>query len=450
MYYYHHSLLGVGVRGQPHLWWVLDMGLTRSAERGRVPPEDKDVWKRVMDIIFEKDDNLIQMSDSAAAFLQDHFGVLQRFSVNHSEKEWTKHVRPIWNVETAERRASLCSTNYADSQWQKMKDAIPNGIKSSTAGSRRMKMLYVRAWQWKVIVQQEDRWDAFCAACKRWREHQRCTPPEEAPADAGHFGFDETGEAALLRKEEGLRKKWRDERSKGVPVADVPQVTFNDWAGEDSDATDSSDSDGMKEGEGAVNDSSSDAPEAQTVSPRGEKDDDDLQVLSRTQYGDRYFEPQLELQAHCGLHAVKNLLGGPQFSVLDLRQACHLVVGELAAESSYWEDGGLHALPNGWYSHGVLAKAFDLLVPPTWKMLSSVARGSDWGRFADPAVAGCLVNLRNTHWASIAAHEGNVFYLDSQHLPVLIEEQDYDAIITQHRMSFFVVAHDSDFEWRAG
>ena len=56
-----------------------------------------------MDIIFEKDDNLIQMSGSAAAFLQDHFGVLQRFSVNHSEKEWTKHVRPIWNVETGEK-----------------------------------------------------------------------------------------------------------------------------------------------------------------------------------------------------------------------------------------------------------------------------------------------------------------------------------------------------------
>ena len=79
-------------------------------------------------------------------------------------------------------------------------------------------------------------------------------------------------------------------------------------------------------------------------------------------------------------------------------------------------------------------------------MRSAVARGKDWGKFADPAVAGCLVNLRNTHWASIAAHEGNVFYIDSQHLPVLIEEQDYDAIITQHRMSFFVVAHDTDFE----
>ena len=295
MWYYHHAVLGVGVRGQPHLWWVLDMGLTRFAERGRVPPEDKALWKRVMDIIFEKDDNFIQMSDSAAASLQDHFGVLQRFSVNHLEKEWAKHVRPIWNVETGEKRAGLCSTNYADSQWQKMKDAIPNGLKSSTGGSRRTKMLYVRAWQWKVIVQQEDRWDAFCAACKRWREHQRCTPPEDAPADAGHFGFDETGEAALLRKEEGLRKKWRAERSKGVPVADVPQVSLNDWTGEDSDATDSGDSDCTKEGEEAVNDSSSNAPEAQQVSSSGEKADDDLQFLSRTQYGDRYFEPQLAL-----------------------------------------------------------------------------------------------------------------------------------------------------------
>ena len=116
--------------------------------------------------------NLIQMSDSAQAFLQDHRGVRERFNVNHSEKEWTKHVRPIWNVETGDRRACLCSANYADSQWQKKK-SIPDGLKSGTAGSRRTMMLYVRPCQWRGIVHREDRWSAFCVATKRWRELRR-------------------------------------------------------------------------------------------------------------------------------------------------------------------------------------------------------------------------------------------------------------------------------------
>ena len=223
LYYYHHSLLGVAVRGQPHLWWLLDMGLTRSADRGRVPPEDKDLWRRVMDVIFEDGDNLIQMSDSAAAFLQNHKAVIERYHVNHSIKEWTKHVCPIWNVQTGERRACLCSTNFEDSQWQKAKADIPKGIKSSTAGARRTKMLYIRAHQWKTIVQAEDRWGAFCAATKRWRVQRGCTSPHPPPPAANEgggvaFGFDDTGEVGVLRNEEAIRKKWRGERDPCGPL----------------------------------------------------------------------------------------------------------------------------------------------------------------------------------------------------------------------------------------
>ena len=113
------------------------------------------------------------------------------------------------------------------------------------------------------------------------------------------------------------------------------------------------------------------------------------------------------------------------------------MLGELGSESGFWEDRRHHALPNGWYSHSVLAKAFDLLLPPTWKMLTAVARGCDWSRLGNPAVAGCLVNLHNAHWASIAAYEGSVFYLDSLHLPVLIDEEDYLQIIRKHDVICF-------------
>ena len=169
LYYYHNVILGVAVRGQPTLLWLLDVGLTRSAERSRVPPESLDVWMMVMNGIFEPGANLIQMSDTAAAFQQDHPALVEKFSVNHQEKEWTKPVRPIWDVVTKERRACLASSNYLDSVWKYLKSGVPDGIKSTTAGSRKTKFNYVRAQQWRQIVQEEDRWEAFCAGTSKWR-----------------------------------------------------------------------------------------------------------------------------------------------------------------------------------------------------------------------------------------------------------------------------------------
>ena len=95
------------------------------------------------------------------------------------------------------------------------------------------------------------------------------------------------------------------------------------------------------------------------------------------------------------MHALNNLCGAPQFSTRDLAQACDLVLGELGAESGYSEDRREHTLPNGWYSHSVLAKAFDLLSTPEWKLLPALARPYEWTRFFDPQVKGCLVNQDN-------------------------------------------------------
>ena len=224
----------------------------------------------------------------------------------------------------------------------------------------------------------------------------------------------------------------------------MPATTLEDWVGKRSDDHDDTDTEDLpdekdsggkrKRDEDAEQDSSSDAPNDGHI--------EDLVSQSARKYGSRYFEHQ-QPGAYCGMHALNNLCGSPQFLPRDLEKACDLVLEELGSEVGFFEDRRLHALPNGWYSHGVLAKAFDLLLPPTWKMLSVAARGSDWSRFGNPAVAGCLVNLDNTHWASIVAHEGSVFYLDSFDQPVLIVEEDYVQIITKHHMTFFVVAHDS-------
>ena len=57
-----------------------------------------------------------------------------------------------------------------------------------------------------------------------------------------------------------------------------------------------------------------------------------------------------------------------------------------------------------------------------------------------------LVNLRNIDWTCICKQSGCVFYFDSQHGPVVIEEAEWQRIITLHPDLYLVVRADSDYE----
>eukprot|EP00972_Heterocapsa_arctica_P106044 15620908-Heterocapsa_arctica.AAC.1 len=218
VFYYHWVLLGVVIRGDPSCLWLLLVGLTRSADRSRVPPLTNAIWKQVCDTIFEGDSNMILMTDGAGIYEQQHPGILEHYAVNHQEKEWTRPVEPIFNVETGERRCCLASTNFLDSTWQRIKSQIPGGLKATTAGGRKTKENYIRAAQWKMMVAGEDRWEAFCVAAHRWR---RDYGEELTEADAGQhglavveegagqmdvpYGFEQTGGAADLKEEREIR-----------------------------------------------------------------------------------------------------------------------------------------------------------------------------------------------------------------------------------------------------
>ena len=131
----------------------------------------------------------------------------------------------------------------------------------------------------------------------------------------------------------------------------------------------------------------------------------------------------------------------------DLSNACSLVLGDLSENAGVDEPRSRHELPSGWYSHSVLAKAFDLLSTPEWRLLPAVARPSEWTRFFDPRVKGCLVNQDNQHWVSIKSHGDRVLLFDSEKSgPIFIDEQGYRNIIPRHRMTSWVVKHDCDLE----
>ena len=135
------------------------------------------------------------MSDGCGAYTQEVPGILERYKVDHSIKEWTKQVEATFNVETGEKRGAICSTNMKDGNWRKLKRQVPEGLGVSTPGMIKTKMMYIRSAQWRMMVRGEDRWEAFLQAHARWRKAQNRAP--EVPAQVSMNGDEPTEDSPV-------------------------------------------------------------------------------------------------------------------------------------------------------------------------------------------------------------------------------------------------------------
>ena len=170
MAYYSWVVIGVITRGDPCGLWLREYPrLTKSLDVSRVAPEEAAVWREVCDELFNDTTHAVLMTDSAGAFNTSHPGIVEHYSVNHSEKEWTRPEPAVLaNVETGERQSGMAGTPLLDSTWGRLKGAIPRGLAVHTPADRALKMSYIRAAQWKLMLGSEDRWTAFCKAAKDW------------------------------------------------------------------------------------------------------------------------------------------------------------------------------------------------------------------------------------------------------------------------------------------
>ena len=127
-------------------------------------------------------------------------------------------------------------------------------------------------------------------------------------------------------------------------------------------------------------------------------------------WSDRYFEHQAD--AHCGMHALNNLLGGPQFIPADLTVAAAQVMAETNDPMPN------HVAPGGWYSHSVLGRVLQNTVPPRWTLRFSPLLPYELPSFTnDPASLGALQNQGNLHWVAIVKHADSMWLVDSLGLP---------------------------------
>jgi len=421
------------------------VGLTRSIDKGRVPPLKHYIWRMVCNTIFDEASYVVAMSDGASAYRQETEGIYEHFWCNHQEREWTKPVMATYNVVTKEKRQTFASTCFLDSEWRKIKEQVPRGLGVRTLGEIRLKMRYVRAAQWRKMTRGADKWQAFCEAASAWRQTQTNDGVAEAVdddpelldedhpggvdevealldgadiPDAGTqpvpFGFEATGELELLMRERRVRAGLKAQAAEGQQAVDPP-VWEHDDAG--SDVTEDYGDDwqqGLGESGGSEVDSvgqelsdpgggevgGSAGDDVVDVSDDGEEDED-LRVRSAAVWGDRYFERQRG--AACGQHALNNMIGRPQFCPDDMVDACRQVVAEVGGRRT------AHARGRGWYSHSVLARVLQNTVPPEYRMLVRRVEPSTWDALVSlDDILGVLVNMNNSHWTIFTMHAWGV------------------------------------------
>ena len=254
----------MAARGDPSSLWLLLVGLTRSTDRSRVPPLKHHIWRMVANKIFDAGSYVINMTDGATCYSQQVTGVYEHFSVNHQLKEWTRPVDATFNVETGEKHVTLASTNFKDSEWQKLNSQLPRGLSVKTKGEIRTKMNYVRSAQWRMMIRGEEPWAAFCQAAVAWKQEHASEaagveeelrrsgddPGEDDvaeeldggiyEADAGApgppYGFEATGERELLMAERRARAELLKEGSDAVVAAPAA----SNWDAEDTSETEES------------------------------------------------------------------------------------------------------------------------------------------------------------------------------------------------------------------
>jgi hypothetical protein len=103
------------------------------------------------------------MSDSAHAYAAvDHPGIVEKHTVNHSEKVWSRPCIITLNTFTGEKVASRAHSQTIDRNWGLVKEQLPRYRSARTEEERTVLDEHIRAAQWRMQHSTYDLWEAFC------------------------------------------------------------------------------------------------------------------------------------------------------------------------------------------------------------------------------------------------------------------------------------------------
>lgn len=344
--HFYYVWVGVLERGDRNKFWLVPVGITHSDGEGRLPPLTNEFWRWCCEQLFNEDTRAILMSDSAHAYASVvHPGIVQKFSVNHFLKEWSKPCTITANVLTGEQVASRVHSQTIDRCWAMVKAQLPRYRSAKTEEERAVLDEYIRAAQWRMQHSTYDLWEPFCKVAVAHAEQSLGEQTVEP-----HFrAFAAAAPAAPQEKADVAKPGLASQLTSAGALADK-------------------DLDGLVAHlSGAELSRLARAIEKRLAAPVASSPDTasgragSLKLASEQAWGDRHFQLQGS-DARCGMYALNHLIGQPLFTAEALEQS----LDRMLADLPYDEDKSNHVRASGWYSHGVLGQALQDTVPPCW------------------------------------------------------------------------------------
>ena len=155
----------------------------------------------------------------------------------------------------------------------------------------------------------------------------------------------------------------------------------------------------------------------------------------------------LQVEAHCGLHALNNAIGYAFMEREHLEEAAEVYLAEALANDNH-EQRADHIRTNGWYSEAVLAYAFRLRghlfsLNLDNQLLADTDRPL---RIYAADVRGVVVNMNNAHWMSYRFVDDRIWALDSRYAPRPVSYDEYLANVATYDSRAYAVEVRADAE----
>ena len=182
------------------------LGLTASCEEPRLPKLRKADWKDFQADMLKNTPpkSVVQHADCCSAYeFVGHPAVADKTKVDHSGREYVRSCVVLRWPEQNLTDHALAGTMCIDQEWRRIQEKLPDNLSVRSESDKELKLVYVRAAQWKRFHRHSERWECFCEAVKRWRE-------------AGCPDLDHLEDIGLSREEALARVRARRRAKRGV------------------------------------------------------------------------------------------------------------------------------------------------------------------------------------------------------------------------------------------
>ena len=157
-------------RGCPETLALVVVGVTSSRGQPRVPQLKRETWAAISKQLLETSSRIVLHTDGLQTYDSvAHPAIVDKHSANHREQIFARSVELLRFVEPRKTEPGLTGTMVIDREWRALKKDVPD-LPSRTERERAIKLMYIRASQFKRMHRGKDLWPIFCGAVRELRQ----------------------------------------------------------------------------------------------------------------------------------------------------------------------------------------------------------------------------------------------------------------------------------------